>query len=908
MKKYGLLIALFLLLMVTAGCEVTPPAEEDLADFGDAPDPKFPSLFISNGARHYDVATAWFGDDVDSELESNQVNNDRRDDGLISTDPISFTVTNKNWEGDLFVNILIDRNEDGDWENETNDGPDPNEWAVVNMKVEVPVGGTREFQTKVSVDDEIWMRMTLTTRPLRDWFGEGEFKVGETEDYIETTTTTTSTTTTTLRTTTTIRTPPPTVTIPPFTPVPPRITFSCSDNTWASKVGFNPFNMIGGICKDDCDPDETCDALSCTCEKKPKKEVQCSQGSTGFFGFSSFDPATEVCRNDCNIFTETCNQATCVCEPIVKENLCSRGPYYDDMFDAIPAMLNGEVCRDDCDKDTETCNTITCECEKKPPKEVPCSAGSDDYKLGYDTCKNDCKDNEWCSPISCVCLDLPKEVSCAGSEEFEYLKDICSDDCDEGLKCDTVTCTCEKPKKYSCSDQGTLTSDYSTDKSNFNYGVDICEDNCKEGEWCSSLDCSCEPKKEVLCTLGYRESSFGNIPYDSDFDVCKDNCPEGTVCNINCECIEVDEIVASCAFDTRPRNWNVCEDNCEIKGPNFLCNTESCVCEEYQTSFSCAQNTEDVDATDINNYPPPEPLPSLCITDDCPEGYECVESSCTCVKEKEIKGACLKADATATSETRPEGWNVCDSTTCPQGYTCNTAECVCEKDQVSCSDITIDGGTAYELNPSGLAACEETCLPPDECLILEGDPTCYYCQEFSCPPPTTEDSSCNNQCEPGYTCEEVQSSGCYQCECVVDLGFTGTSSSHFWSSSTTCIDSQCTTECSYEATYSVGIRNFGMGTSEGGSIMIDIGRVGGPMVMAPSTPFGSLGSGGTFDTEIVSMSLSGTVSGDAGSCSQLDFWVNVGQDYQVDYAIEGGGTDCDPSDNTVTRTRTLTDD
>jgi hypothetical protein len=99
-----------------------------------------------------------------------------------------------------------------------------------------------------------------------------------------------------------------------------------------------------------------------------------------------------------------------------------------------------------------------------------------------------------------------------------------------------------------------------------------------------------------------------------------------------------------------------------------------------------------------------------------------------------------------------------------------------------------------------------------------------------------------------------------------------------------------------------------MGTSEGGSIMIDIGRVGGPMVMAPSTPFGSLGSGGTFDTEIVSMSLSGTVSGDAGSCSQLDFWVNVGQDYQVDYAIEGGGTDCDPSDNTVTRTRTLTDD
>ena len=106
MKRYGMVVALLLLLMVTAGCDITDvqqQVEENLADFGDAPDPKFPSLLISNGARHYDVVTAWFGEDVDSELDSKQVDNDRRDDGLISTAPIAFTVTNKNWDGALYV-------------------------------------------------------------------------------------------------------------------------------------------------------------------------------------------------------------------------------------------------------------------------------------------------------------------------------------------------------------------------------------------------------------------------------------------------------------------------------------------------------------------------------------------------------------------------------------------------------------------------------------------------------------------------------------------------------------------------------------------------------------------------------------------------------------------------------------
>ena len=88
MKKQAIIIALLVLMVITAGCDVKDvqkQVEENLADFGDAPDNttagNFPSLLLSNGARHYDITTAWFGEDVDSELESKQVNNDRRDDG-----------------------------------------------------------------------------------------------------------------------------------------------------------------------------------------------------------------------------------------------------------------------------------------------------------------------------------------------------------------------------------------------------------------------------------------------------------------------------------------------------------------------------------------------------------------------------------------------------------------------------------------------------------------------------------------------------------------------------------------------------------------------------------------------------------------------------------------------------------
>jgi hypothetical protein len=98
---------------------------------------------------------------VSDELNSSQVNLDPFDDGLNGVLPVSFSVYNKDWEGDLFVNILIDWNQDGDWENATSNGPDPKEWAVQNMLLKIPKDETRAYTTNVSLPKETWMRMTI---------------------------------------------------------------------------------------------------------------------------------------------------------------------------------------------------------------------------------------------------------------------------------------------------------------------------------------------------------------------------------------------------------------------------------------------------------------------------------------------------------------------------------------------------------------------------------------------------------------------------------------------------------------------------------------------------------------------------------------------------------------------------
>jgi hypothetical protein len=161
----------------------SPTPVRELFDFGDAPDPGYPTKLASDGARHRDVTRAWFGPKVDGEREAGEQadfqtrSGDRTDDGLLGAAPLEFGVTNNDWDGPLYVNILMDLNDDGDWEDE-------GEWVLQNMKVDVPMGGSMEFVTDFVLDELTMLRMTVTGAPIEDYIGTGVFDIGETEDHI----------------------------------------------------------------------------------------------------------------------------------------------------------------------------------------------------------------------------------------------------------------------------------------------------------------------------------------------------------------------------------------------------------------------------------------------------------------------------------------------------------------------------------------------------------------------------------------------------------------------------------------------------------------------------------------------------------------------------------------------------
>ena len=150
-------------------------------DFGDAPDPTYPSLLASNGARHNDIAPARFGPSVDGEPDSRQVDNETTtDDGLLDTNPVRIGITNVSFStGPLFLNVLVDFNSDGDW-------ADPGERIVADQPIGLPPG--QNTTTKLmgfNLPGNTWMRMTLTGAAIgASYDGTGEFAIGETEDHI----------------------------------------------------------------------------------------------------------------------------------------------------------------------------------------------------------------------------------------------------------------------------------------------------------------------------------------------------------------------------------------------------------------------------------------------------------------------------------------------------------------------------------------------------------------------------------------------------------------------------------------------------------------------------------------------------------------------------------------------------
>ena len=167
-------------------------------DFGDAPDPSFPSLLASDGARAVPGAF-WLGElafPPTTETDAKVVDLDELDDGLIQllVTPGKVLVTfqavlaESSEPRSVFFNLLADVNRDGQWKAFQGAGGTIQEWAVVNLELSPNPGETREIATEfpsLGPGPDLWFRATLTSNPVEaaDWDGTGLFEEGEIEDY-----------------------------------------------------------------------------------------------------------------------------------------------------------------------------------------------------------------------------------------------------------------------------------------------------------------------------------------------------------------------------------------------------------------------------------------------------------------------------------------------------------------------------------------------------------------------------------------------------------------------------------------------------------------------------------------------------------------------------------------------------
>jgi len=200
MKKVGFIIGVIVLLMaVMPMSDGLAVQAQDWLEFGDAPDPTYPSLLASSGARHVFTETEILGlglsmgDSKNPEPDANVPDMDLFDDGLntfviTAGNPaatVTFEVTN--WlvgYPDLFVNILIDLNGDGTW-NQPSDHVVQNQPIFLQPVAEAPFVSL-PFSTVGATPGPTWLRLTLTRVPIAPgWDGTvlSPFECGETEDY-----------------------------------------------------------------------------------------------------------------------------------------------------------------------------------------------------------------------------------------------------------------------------------------------------------------------------------------------------------------------------------------------------------------------------------------------------------------------------------------------------------------------------------------------------------------------------------------------------------------------------------------------------------------------------------------------------------------------------------------------------
>jgi len=181
-------------------------------DFGDAPDPGFPSLAASDGARHANIAFEWLGQSVNGEPDSQQIDGDQYDDGVVpgeldacTEQALEMEITVRSREDPehpygaqhlLYLNVLVDWNGDGSWSGRVQcpQGVVAPEWAVRNLPVDVSSWPQGSLSTRQSIlfstgplTGQVWARFSLSYAEVvsgADWDGRGAFAHGETEDYL----------------------------------------------------------------------------------------------------------------------------------------------------------------------------------------------------------------------------------------------------------------------------------------------------------------------------------------------------------------------------------------------------------------------------------------------------------------------------------------------------------------------------------------------------------------------------------------------------------------------------------------------------------------------------------------------------------------------------------------------------
>ena len=180
----------------------TAVPETEVAEFGDAPDPGFPSLLASNGLRTLDPSSFWLGgfDAPGATLEGDAKTTDldEQDDGLLELlehkpGEVSLTFqaakSEQAQDGVVYFNLWSDTNNDGRWQDFVGPSDTPvKEWVVENQAISLAPGKTARIEAdfpQVAGALEHWIRAALTNTPINavEPYVTGQYPMGEVEDY-----------------------------------------------------------------------------------------------------------------------------------------------------------------------------------------------------------------------------------------------------------------------------------------------------------------------------------------------------------------------------------------------------------------------------------------------------------------------------------------------------------------------------------------------------------------------------------------------------------------------------------------------------------------------------------------------------------------------------------------------------